>query len=113
MRNIVVNLELLLLCIQWDYTVDMSWQLIYFWSKKIHRLAMWFSIFFGVPLALSGVMIHKLMEGEFFLIPFDEPTVRFVHNKASNPFALTLAVMMMTGFLMWLVPKIMSARAKR
>ncbi len=91
----------------------MSWQQIYFWSKKIHRLAMWFSIVFGVPLALSGVMIHKLMEGEFFLIPFDESTVRFVHNKVSNPFALTLAVMMVTGFLMWLVPKIMSARAKR
>lgn len=91
----------------------MSLQLLFYWSKKIHRLAMWFSILFGVPLALSGVMLHKLIEGEFFFFQIDESTVRFVHNKASNPFALTLAVMMLTGFLMWVIPKILSARVKR
>lgn len=74
---------------------------------------MWFAILFGIPLALSGVVLHKLIEGEFFLIPIDESTVRFVHNKASNPFALTLAVMMITGFLLWLVPKMLSSRVKR
>lgn len=95
------------------YTKPMSWQLVFYWSKKIHRIAMWAAIIFGVPLALSGVALHKLIEGEsFFFIP-DESTVRYVHNKVSNPFALTLAIMMVTGFLLWVVPKILSLRAKR
>jgi len=91
----------------------MSLQLIFYWSKKIHRIAMWVAIVFGVPLALSGVALHKLVEGEsFFFVP-DEMTVRYIHNKVSNPFALTLAVMMVTGFLLWLIPKILALRVKR
>lgn len=74
---------------------------------------MWAAILFGVPLALSGVALHKLVEGQsYFFVP-DENMVRFIHNRASNPFALTLAVMMVTGFLLWLVPKILAARTKR
>lgn len=90
----------------------MSLQLVYTWSKKIHRLAMWFAILLGVPLATSGLLLHKIVEGESLPFPIDPLQIRWLHGKVSTPFALILALMMVTGFLMWVIPKILSRRAQ-
>ena len=74
---------------------------------------MWIAILLGVPLTLTGLMLHKIIEGEGYLIPVDPFLVRWWHGKLSNPFALILAVMMVSGFLMWAVPKILSWRAQK
>ena len=73
---------------------------------------MWFAILLGVPLAISGVI---LQEGNFLIWVVSNDwgyKVRAVHRFVSNPFALVLAGMMVTGFLMWIVPKLLSSSAK-
>lgn len=98
------------------YTVYMklSWQKIYAFSKEVHRLAMWVAIILGVPLAITGLLLHKIVEGEWLNISFIDPAmVRFLHNKLSTPFALILALMMVTGFVMWGVPKLLMWQRKR
>lgn len=69
-------------------------------------------ILLGVPMAISGLLLHKIAEGEAGFIPIDPDLVRFLHGKMSNPFALILAVMMTSGFLMWILPKILKRNAQ-
>ncbi len=73
---------------------------------------MWVAILLGTPLAISGLMLHKIVEGEGAIIPIDPDLVRWMHGKVSTPFAITLALMMVTGFVMWAIPKILSRKAK-
>ena len=74
---------------------------------------MWLAILFGIPLTLSGLVLHKIVEGEGGWIPIDPSIVRWVHGQVSNPFALILAVMMTTGALMWGVPKILRLKSAK
>lgn len=90
----------------------MQLQQVFYWSRKIHTLLMWLAILFGVPLAITGVLLHQIVEGESSFFLLDPYMVRWLHSKVSNPFALVLAGMMITGFLMWIIPKILSKRAK-
>lgn len=92
--------------------VNMSLQLIYSWSKKIHNFSMWFAIILGVPLAITGVIMEE--EGFLFWAVSNDLgyKVREVHRLCSNKFALVLAIMMVTGFLMWAIPKILTKRAQ-
>lgn len=84
--------------------MSMSWQQIFVWSKKIHRVAMWFAIVLGVPLALTGVIMEN--DGLYYLVSSWDYgyKTRELHRIVSNKFALVLAVMMTTGFLMWAIP---------
>jgi hypothetical protein len=84
----------------------------YLWSKKIHKWAMWAIMLLGIPMAISGLALHKIVEGEGGWIPLDPELIRFLHGKLSNPFAIILAIMMITGFLMWALPKILSRKAQ-
>lgn len=93
-----------------DYTRSMSWQLIYFWSKKIHRLAMWVMVVLGTGMAVGGLVLHRELEGEWLPSIIDTVFVRYWHNKMATPFALFLAIMIGTGLLMWAIPKILSAK---
>lgn len=90
----------------------MNLQFVYSWSKKIHNTAMWFAIVLGVPLSITGV----IMEEERFLFWAVSNDlgykVRELHRFCSTKFALVLAIMMVTGILMWVIPKILSRRAQ-
>jgi len=92
--------------------VYMSWQQIYAWSKKIHRWAMWLAIALGIPLSITGV----IMEEDSFLFWAVSNDwgykIRELHRFCSNKFALVLAIMMVTGIVMWVIPKILSKRAQ-
>lgn len=71
---------------------------------------MWFAIVLGVPLAVTGVIME---EGSFLFWPISsesENNARILHRLVSTKFALVLAVMMITGFVMWGVPKILARR---
>lgn len=93
-----------------DYTRRMSLQLIYFWSKKIHRLAMWVMTVLGTGMAVGGLVLHRELEGEWIPALIDTSLIRYWHNKIASPFALFLAVMIGTGLIMWAVPKILANR---
>jgi len=88
----------------------MTLQLIFAWSKKIHRVSMWFAIILGVPLAITGVILEN---ESLSLIAASSDwgyKVRELHRATSAKFALVLAVMMVTGFLMWLIPSLLKKR---
>lgn len=89
----------------------MTLQQLYAWSKKIHNWSMWLAVIFGIPLAISGLLLHKIVEGEGGWIPIDPAIVRWAHGQVSNPFALVLAVMMVTGMMMWGVPKLLRLKS--
>lgn len=72
---------------------------------------MWFAIALGVPLAITGVIMEEEGDFLFWVVSGDlGEKVREIHRLCSNKFALVLAVMMVTGFLMWAIPKILSRR---
>jgi len=76
---------------------------LYLWSKKLHRLTMWLAIVTGVPLALTGLLLD---EGGGL-------QVRAIHRLMSKPFALSLALMMVTGLVMWAVPKVLEIERRK
>lgn len=87
-------------------------QYIYFWAKKIHNLMMWFAIILGVPIAITGVLIEEPEKWETLFNPTQMYMIRDIHGEWSGKFAIVLAVMMVTGFLMWLLPRMLSRYAK-
>lgn len=94
------------------YTGDMSLQLVYFWSKKLHKLAMWFVAVLGTVMASGGLMLHRELEGEWIPSMIDTMFIRYWHNKLSTPFAFFLMIMIVTGLLMWGIPKLLSRKVR-
>lgn len=90
----------------------MNLQQIYAWSKKLHRFAMWFAIILGVPLALTGVILESESLMYYFASNDWGYYVRELHRMTSTKFALVLAVMMVTGFLMWAIPRLLIKRSQ-
>lgn len=90
----------------------MKLQLTYSWSKKIHNWTMWLMIVLGIPVTLTGVV----MENEMLSLWAAEMDlgykVRELHSTLGSKFAIVLAIMTVTGFLMWAIPKILSKRAQ-
>jgi len=85
---------------------------LYFWSKKIHNLVMWLVIALGGVMMMGGLLLHKEVEGESLPQFIDMILVRRIHNLLAVPFTLVLGLMMATGILMWLLPKLMRNRAQ-
>ncbi len=83
---------------------------LYLLCRKIHR----FSIFLVIPLGLtmmaSGLLLKQSLENEpnEFLAGYLTPDlliwIRLIHRSLSTPFAIILAVMMLTGGFMYLFP---------
>lgn len=71
---------------------------------------MWILLFIGSGMTIGGLVMHRELEGEWYPPFIDSSQVRELHNRMAVPFALTLAVMMLTGLIMWGVPKILSKR---
>ena len=88
----------------------MSLQLIYAWSKKIHNWMMWLMLLIGSGMTIGGLIMHRELEGEWYPSFIDIVLVRWLHNQMATPFAIVLGVMMLTGVVMWGVPKILIHR---
>lgn len=91
---------------------SMSLQRIYAWSKKIHNWAMWIMILLGVPVALTGIILENEILSVWAAGMDWGYKVRELHGSLSGKFALVLAIMMVTGLLMWAIPRILSKRAQ-
>lgn len=91
----------------------MSWQLVYLWSKKIHRLAMWLMLFLGAGMTMGGLILHREVEKEWLPLFVDTGLIRYWHNQMATPFALVIVIMSVTGFLLWAVPKILAKKATK
>lgn len=91
----------------------MQLQQFYAWSKKIHKWLLWFVTGLGMWMMLSGYLMHKQLEGES-LLPIDLMVfMRFWHNKVSQIFIVVFGLQMLTGLVMWGVPKILSKRVPK
>lgn len=91
----------------------MSYQQLFLWSKKIHRLAMWVVMLLSIAMGGSGMVMHRELEGEWLPELIDTLVLREWHNRLSTPFAIFLGIMLITGLIMWGVPKILSKRNKQ
>lgn len=90
----------------------MSWQQLYAWSKKIHRLTMWLMILLGVPQAVTGVLLEDGTKWRQVLGRETMGKVLELHAFVGSKFAIILAVMMVTGVLMWLLPELQKRKRK-
>lgn len=84
----------------------MNLQQVFLWSKKIHRWLLWFVTVLGSFMMLSGYLMNKELEGESPVSVEIMLFMRTWHNKLSSYFLIVLLLMMMTGLLMWGVPKL-------
>ena len=88
----------------------MQLQQIYAWSKKIHKWMMWVVLLLGSGMMFGGLVMHRELEGEWYPPFVDTALVRSLHNTMAVPFTVALSLMMLTGLLMWGIPKILMSR---
>ena len=92
----------------------MNLQKIFVWSKKVHRLCMWVVIGLGAPQAITGILIGGDSGWRQEIFSFDQLFwFRLIHRQISSIFALFLAIMMITGFVMWVVPELLKRKKKK
>ena len=84
----------------------MNLQLVFLWSKKIHRWLLWFVTLLGSWMMLSGYLMHKELEGESPVSVEIMLFLRTWHNEVSSYFIIVFTLMMLTGLSMWGVPKL-------
>ena len=82
------------------------------WSKKILNWTMWAVVLLGSWMMVSGYLMHKELEGESLLPVATMLFMRAWHNRVSQYFLVFLGLQMLSGLLMWGVPKILSRRAQ-
>lgn len=58
----------------------------------------------------GGLVLHRELEGQWYPPSIDTLMVREMHRNMAVPFALALGLMMLSGFFMWVVPKILQRR---
>lgn len=71
---------------------------------------MWIVILIGSGMTAGGLLLHREVGGEWIPAGVDMTLVRQLHNLMAVPFALTLGLMILTGLLMWGVPKILAQK---
>lgn len=74
---------------------------------------MWFAIVLGIPLAVTGVIMENESLNLWAARMDWGYKVRELHRMVSTKFALVLAIMMVTGVLMWAIPKLIQKANKQ
>ncbi len=71
-----------------------------YYSRKIHRLSLWFVVILGLVQMVTGLTM-KYPEAFPF---FDQPSVRLLHFQTAGYFALAFGIQMLTGIIMYITP---------
>lgn len=71
---------------------------IYHYSRKIHRIFMFLTIFLSMIMTFTGLT----MEGKLTII--EDFQARQIHRLVSNFFIPTLAIMGLTGLILYFYP---------
>jgi len=79
---------------------------VYLWSRKIHRLAMWFTMVLGAFMGGTGILLESSLEGEreWLVSIFDLNLTRQLHGSTGKWLSLSLFIMIATGLIMWVYP---------
>ena len=85
---------------------------LYLFAKQIHRLLIILITGLGAVMAGTGLMLKYPSRAVRFLPGLDLGLVRFIHSTLSTAFAIVLALMMLTGLVMYLVPWMQKRRAQ-
>ncbi len=71
-----------------------------FYSRKIHRLSLWFVVGFGLVQMMTGLTMKYPL-----LFPFIDPlAARILHFQTATYFTLAFGIQMITGIIMYLTP---------
>lgn len=80
---------------------------LYALSKKYHNLVMWVVIVLGGGMTISGILMNRYIEGEWIPVSASSMVVvRQMHRVVSNWFVLVLGIQVLTGLVLWWVPKL-------
>lgn len=64
-------------------------------------------------MSVGGLLLHREISGEWIPDLIDMQFVRQVHRLVAQPFALVMGVMILTGLMMWGVPRIIKKRGEK
>lgn len=87
----------------------MSWQKVYGAAKKLHNYSMWGVMGLGLPQLVTGVFLT--WPGELGLSTL--VVMRSLHAFLAPYFAGLLVLQMVTGLVMWGVPRLLQAKKER
>jgi uncharacterized membrane protein len=81
-------------------------------AKKVHRLFVMFTSVIIIVMASTGLI---LKEPEWFnnFSFIDFGLIRYLHNKMSPYLTIVLLVMMLTGLILYFVPKILTRKRQQ
>lgn len=71
-----------------------------YYSRKIHRLSLWFVVILGLIQMITGLTMKYPVWFPFF----DQGSVRLLHFQTAGYFALAFGIQMLTGLIMYIAP---------
>lgn len=77
-------------------------QALYTWSRTIHRMCVAVMLTFTILMGGTGLLLKYSWVAT--KLPLDLGMIRYIHNTLSGWFALVLAVMGITGTVMYVYP---------
>ncbi len=80
-----------------------------FWSRKIHRVSLWFVVVLGLIQMGTGLMLKY----PTVLMVADAGAVLSLHVTTAGYFAVAFSVQMITGVLMYIIPWLLKLRNQR
>ncbi len=80
------------------------------WLRRIHSWIMWLAMSLGGIMIATGLSLED--DGEREVGEAVNSLAKVVHRALATPFAIVLGIMIVTGFLIWLLPKLAKQKAK-
>lgn len=75
---------------------------LYLLSKTIHRIFLYLTSYMLIFMSVTGIMLKYSFFRDWRFL--DLGLIRYLHNEFSIYFAVSLGIMMLTGFAMYLFP---------
>lgn len=79
-----------------------------YYSRRIHRLSLWFVVILGLVQLVTGLTIKY---PDFFSF-IDPVAARLLHGQTATYFAIFFGIQMLTGLVMYLTPWILKMTRK-
>lgn len=86
---------------------------LYVLARKLHRLFVLAIVALGLAMTITGIFLRYPAFAEKIFPSLNLTLVRFLHNKLSVFFTITLALMSLTGLVMYLYPIILKRKRKQ
>ncbi|MBI5019777.1 hypothetical protein HZB58_05925 [Candidatus Gottesmanbacteria bacterium] len=80
-----------------------------YYSRKIHRLSLWFVVTLGLVQMATGLA----MKYPQWLAFFNQESIRLLHFQTASWFAIAFGAQLTTGMVMYFIPMIIKYKQKK